>query len=548
MKVLNIEIYSPDLEKLREVKFNEYGLSIIYGDVEKPKDSNETSNSIGKTILLKIVNVVLGAKNSGKDTIKGLSGYIIKAIVKHKSVNYNVDITIGDSKSYYINNEKFTLTKYREKFDINRSLYNKQINLDKRKGLISSIAKNPNKDDISAILKLLYLDDIQVVFQKIKKLQDEIELISKYNSNYKDDINLLEKEKFTFEMRKKQIDEKISSLNKRIQNLKISQDISDISNKRAQLDQIVKSKNELYQINNIKISKYEEVINDSNDSITFNEVKKVYDIAKVEIPEMINKKLAEIEKFYNSLIKDKNEIYIKQISELKKKNKKLLEEIEQDSCELDELSKIIAENDSFKEAIKIYDNKTKEKLSIESKISEINGKLNQLNNTKEIKNNIDKYYAELGDIFEIYNSKINLYREFIYKIVEKVYGDERNPYLTINISDGSYKYKALPIKIELSIDGDSGEGIGAAKLLLFDYLIMNYNKYLDILIEDSACFEGIDRRQVSNILKEGIKLSVENKKQYIVSLNKYLINNYEEIKKYIVISLSENNTLLNRKF
>lgn len=548
MKVLNIEIYSPDLEKLREVKFNEYGLSIIYGDVEKPKDSNETSNSIGKTILLKIVNVVLGAKNSGKDTIKGLSGYIIKAIVKHKSVNYNVDITIGDSKSYYINNEKFTLTKYREKFDINRSLYNKQINLDKRKGLISSIAKNPNKDDISAILKLLYLDDIQVVFQKIKKLQDEIELISKYNSNYKDDINLLEKEKFTFEMRKKQIDEKISSLNKRIQNLKISQDISDISNKRAQLDQIVKSKNELYQINNIKISKYEEVINDSNDSITFNEVKKVYDIAKVEIPEMINKKLAEIEKFYNSLIKDKNEIYIKQISELKKKNKKLLEEIEQDSCELDELSKIIAENDSFKEAIKIYDNKTKEKLSIESKISEINGKLNQLNNTKEIKNNIDKYYAELGDIFEIYNSKINLYREFIYKIVEKVYGDERNPYLTINISDGSYKYKALPIKIELSIDGDSGEGIGAAKLLLFDYLIMNYNKYLDILIEDSACFEGIDRRQVSNILKEGIKLSVENKKQYIVSLNKYLINNYEEIKKYIVMSLSENNTLLNRKF
>lgn len=548
MKVLNIEIYSPDLEKLREVKFNEYGLSIIYGDVEKPKDSNETSNSIGKTILLKIVNVVLGAKNSGKDTIKGLSGYIIKAIVKHKSVNYNVDITIGDSKSYYINNEKFTLTKYREKFDINRSLYNKQINLDKRKGLISSIAKNPNKDDISAILKLLYLDDIQVVFQKIKKLQDEIELISKYNSNYKDDINLLEKEKFTFEMRKKQIDEKINSLNKRIQNLKISQDISDISNKRAQLDQIVKSKNELYQINNIKISKYEEVINDSNDSITFNEVKKVYDIAKVEIPEMINKKLAEIEKFYNSLIKDKNEIYIKQISELKKKNKKLLEEIEQDSCELDELSKIIAENDSFKEAIKIYDNKTKEKLSIESKISEINGKLNQLNNTKEIKNNIDKYYAELGDIFEIYNSKINLYREFIYKIVEKVYGDERNPYLTINISDGSYKYKALPIKIELSIDGDSGEGIGAAKLLLFDYLIMNYNKYLDILIEDSACFEGIDRRQVSNILKEGIKLSVENKKQYIVSLNKYLINNYEEIKKYIVISLSENNTLLNRKF
>lgn len=548
MKILKVEIYSPDLEKLREVEFNEYGLSIIYGDVEKPKNSNETSNSIGKTVLLKIVNVILGAKNSGKDTIRGLADYVIKAIVKHNGINYDVDITIGDSKSYYINNEKFTLTKYREKFDINRALYNKQINLDKRKGLISSIAKNPNKDDISTILKLLYLDDIQVIFKKIKGLQEEIELISKYNSNYKDDMNSLEKEKFTFEMKKKQMDEEIESLNSRIQNLKISQDINEVSSKRANLDQIIKNKIEIYQINNIKIKKYEEVVNDFSSSITFDEVRKIYDNAKVEIPEMINKKLAEVELFYDSLIKDKNEIYISQITELQKKNRKLMEEIESESTELDELSKIIAENDSFREAIKIYDNKTKEKLSIETKISEINGKLSQLNNTKEIKGNIDKYYTELNDAFEIYNSKINSYREFIYNIVEKVYGDERNPYLTINISDGSYKYKALPIKIELSIDGDSGEGICAAKYLLFDYLIMNYNKYLEILIEDSACFEGIDRRQVVNILNAGINLSISNKKQYIVSLNKYLINNYDEFKDYIVISLNENNTLLNRKF
>lgn len=548
MKILKVEIYSPDLEKLREVEFNEYGLSIIYGDVEKPKNSNETSNSIGKTVLLKIVNVILGAKNSGKDTIRGLADYVIKSIVKHNGINYDVDITIGDSKSYYINNEKFTLTKYREKFDINRALYNKQINLDKRKGLISSIAKNPNKDDISTILKLLYLDDIQVIFKKIKGLQEEIELISKYNSNYKDDMNSLEKEKFTFEMKKKQMDEEIESLNSRIQNLKISQDINEVSSKRANLDQIIKNKNEIYQINNIKIKKYEEVVNDFSSSITFDEVRKIYDNAKVEIPEMINKKLAEVELFYDSLIKDKNEIYISQITELQKKNRKLIEEIESESTELDELSKIIAENDSFREAIKIYDNKIKEKLSIETKISEINGKLSQLNNTKEIKGNIDKYYTELNDAFEIYNSRINSYREFIYNIVEKVYGDERNPYLTINMSDGSYKYKALPIKIELSIDGDSGEGICAAKYLLFDYLIMNYNKYLEILIEDSACFEGIDRRQVVNILNAGINLSISNKKQYIVSLNKYLINNYDEFKDYIVISLNENNTLLNRKF
>ncbi len=66
MKMLQVKIYSPDLELLREVKFKEIGLSIIYGNVEKPNNDNETSNSIGKTVLLKILNVILGANNSGK--------------------------------------------------------------------------------------------------------------------------------------------------------------------------------------------------------------------------------------------------------------------------------------------------------------------------------------------------------------------------------------------------------------------------------------------------------------------------------------------------
>ena len=70
------------------------------------------------------------------------------------------------------------------------------------------------------------------------------------------------------------------------------------------------------------------------------------------------------------LIKDKNEIYVNQIAELKNRNSKLYEEIKKESIELDKLSKIIAENNSFKEAIKIYENKSNDKLNIETKISE----------------------------------------------------------------------------------------------------------------------------------------------------------------------------------
>lgn len=549
MKILKVEIFSPNLEKLREVEFREKGLSVIYGDVEKPKSENETSNSIGKTVLLKIVNVILGTKNSGKDTIKGLEGFVIKARVKKDAVEYDVEITIGDSKKYYIDGVKHTLTKYKEKFNINRSFYSKQTMLDKRKGLLSSIAKKPNKDDISVVLKLLYLENVESIFMKIKKMQDEIELINKYNNNFKDDISGLEREKFNNEMKKKQVDEELDVLNERIKTLKLADNISAIAQKRAELDQNIKYKNEKLRVNNIRISKYEQIINDSKaNTISLTDVEKIYNNAKVEIPVLLKKTLSDVEKFYKNLLDDKNDLYNKQVLELKKSNKKMIDELEMEQQELDRLSEIISENDTVREAIKIYDLKTKEKIDVESKISEINAKLTQINNSKNLKSEIDSSLIELEESFENSKLKINNYREYIYDLVKQIYGDDRNPYLNINVTNTNRRYQAMPVNIDLTFDGDTGEGLMSAKFLLFDYLIMNYTKEVEFLIEDSSCFEAIDRRQIKNILQEGIKISERNDKQLIVSLNKYLLEDVKDIEDYIVLPLNENNTLLNIKF
>lgn len=549
MKILKVSIYSPDKKLLREVNFKESGLSVIYGDVEKPKSESETSNSIGKTILLKIINVVYGAKNSGKDTIKGLDKYIVNATVKNNDIKYEVELTIGDSRGYYINGMKYNLAKYKEILKINRSYFSKQTMLEKRKGLLSNIAKKANKDDISVVLKLLYLDDIENIFIKIKKKQDEIELINKYNKSFKEDATELEKEKFSNEMKRKQIDEELRIINERIKTLKVSENISEISQTRASLDEKIKRQNEKLKLNNIKISNYEQVIRDSHEkNISLSDVEKIYSVAKVEIPELLKKELSEIEKFYQELFDDKNSIYAKQILELKDKNEKILKELVEEKRRLDELSEVISENDAVREAIKIYDLKTKEKINIESKISEIDAQLSQVNSSKDLKIQINTLLNELDQLFGEKNAKINLYREFVYNLVTKIYGEDRNPYLNIGPTESKQKYKAMPISIDLSFDGDTGEGLTSAKYLIFDFLIMNYTKYVDFLIEDSSCFESIDRRQIVNLILEGKKISHLTNKQFIISLNKYLLDDNDIIKDDIVISLSENDTLLNIKF
>lgn len=550
MKILQVKIFSPDDKELRIVDFNVNGLSIIYGDVEKPNNENETSNSIGKTVLLRILNVVLGGNNSGKDTIHGLKNYKVKACVKYKDTKYDVELEIGNSKNYSINGQKMNLTKYKEFFCIDRGNFSKQIMLEKRKGLISIVSPNSTKEDYSIVLNLLYLNKIEEIFKKIKKNQDEIELIGKFKNNFKEDISTLEKEQFNLEMKKKQVDDELNELNNRIQNIKISDNIEEIVKDRAELDQKVKDIAERIKLNEISISKYKEMIDDSEkNEISLDEVERIYEKANIQIPDMVKRKLEEVEDFYKGLIEDKQDIYHNQIKSLKNANDNMQKEIYELKIKLDSLSEIISENDLFREAIKIYNKKTNEKMDIDSKISEINGKLMQISNTQNLKSEIDILYTQLFKEYEDAMSIINKYKEFVYNVVNRIYGEEkRNPYLSINISNSTRKYKTMPVKIDLSIDGDEGEGISAVKFLLFDILIFNYNDDIEFLIEDSSCFEGIDRRQIKNILIEMEKISNKKKKQLIVTLNKYLISNVDELEEKIVLKLNENNTLLNINF
>ena len=340
-------------------------------------------------------------------------------------------------------------------------------------------------------------------------------------------------------------------MNNKIKSLKLSHNISEIAQERVELDQIIKTKNEKLKMNCIRIAKYEQIIQDSkNKNLSLLDVKKIYSNAKIEIPELLNKTLSEVEIFYKNLLEDKLQIYNKQILQLKHTNKNIIMELELEQKKLDELSKIISENNSVLEALKIYNLKANEKICIETKISEINGKLTQINNSKELKTEIDNYIVKLDETFACDQGKIEEYKEFVYNLVRKVYGDERDPYLSINTTETKQKYKAMPVTIDLTFDGDSGEGLTSAKYLLFDYLIMNYTNYVDFLIEDSSCFEAIDRRQIKNIIQEGINISKARNKQLIISLNKYLLDedDLNKIKDFIVLPLNENDTLLNLKF
>lgn len=102
------------------------------------------------------------------------------------------------------------------------------------------------------------------------------------------------------------------------------------------------------------------------------------------------------------------------------------------------------------------------------------------------------------------------------------------------------------------MQGDSGEGITEVKKNIIDYLIFKYNDYMEILVQDSSCYNGIDPRQVSNMLLELGSIADDTDKQAIIAINQYQVKQdhpvFELIKSKTVLNLSEEDTLLNFKF
>lgn len=75
---------------------------------------------------------------------------------------------------------------------------------------------------------------------------------------------------------------------------------------------------------------------------------------------------------------------------------------------------------------------------------------------------------------------------------------------------------------------------------------------MEMMIQDSACFNGIDPRQVAGMLLQLYEIAEDSNKQVIVAINKYQIGNYSETIKMVeensVITLSEKDNLLGIDF
>lgn len=556
MKILNLKIVSPANKIIRDVDFNYSGTSFIYGNIQIPEDKTSTINSLGKTLFLKMIDLIFGANNDNEIMKKELTGYSIEALIEHQDVKHVVKRQLkknSEDNYVYLDDEPLELNEYKNKLGIQRRQYDKQIILNDKNSLISP-RENPSKSDNETFLELLSFDNLKKDIELIYDSQINLKNLKENRKNIIDMSNAaddIEAEIFFIDKQVDQLTQNMKEVTERINNIDTSEIKADIVSNYENKNILFKNKQS--NIEKLRIEKYRlsNFIEESNKTDIDNKhIIALYEKSNQEVPEMVKKSLLEVEQFHNKIFNERSSNLRDKVQYIEKKLGNLVDEVEQLSIELDQLGLIISENKVYKESIELYE-------SFSNQLRELTFKQGHLSQLKNIKENIESSISSLKDLFKdaqetvkSYSDLLKVYQDFIYELIKKIYSNNTQTYFNIDVR--KYHQTARPLIISLDMQGDSGEGITEVKKNIIDYLIFKYNNYMEILVQDSSCYNGIDPRQVSNMLLELDSIANETGKQAIIAINQYQIKQdhpiFELIKSKTVLNLSEEDTLLNLKF
>lgn len=532
MKILKFKIKDKLGEIIRDIEFARVGISFIYGDIQDPKNLGATINSLGKTLLIKCIDYIYGANEDSKIIKEDIHGYILEAVIEYENKEYIIKRILGTSEEILINDKPYSLTEYKEFFNIKRSVYGKQIIVNKKVSEISYRA-NPNKDDFVNFLNLLGLNDIIKSIEEIYNSQDTIksykknklELINFYGDF---DLKQIDEEIYFVDKEVKRLTDQLDVISKKIKTIEISEMqnniVEEYANKSAKLK---KTKSE-YENAKLECSRLIEFIANSNKvDISSEHILAIYEKTKQEVPELVKRKIQEVEAFHKKVFDERKEFLNSKKGTIEKHIGKLEVEIANLSTEIDKLGKIISLNQVYQESIELYE-------KYNSDLQELKYKEGKLSQVKNIDDNINTEDSNLTINFDDaskdlakYKELIEEYRDFIYNITKSIYDEDVNSYFDINIKKKHQKTR--PVSLEINLKGDTGEGVNEVKKNLMDYLLFRYNNYMEILIQDSSCYNGIDPRQVSNMITEVSNIAKTTNKQAIIAINKYQLGEYEDV-------------------
>ncbi len=562
LKSLTIENNS---NLIRKILFKK-GVNLIV-DETKPIDRKRSGNNVGKSTVLRLIDFCLGSdgRNIYKDPeFKSKTNSQIEKFLTENNIIITVvlkeDLDIENSKEIIIKRNflvkpakileidgktimgKDFLKKLKEKiFDSKidkptfRQIISKNIRDEKNRlvNTVKTLHPTSTNEEYEALYLFWLGIDLAVSDRKQrllaeKKIEENIQKkLLKTTSISQINQSLIV------------INRMIEDLKKKKKNLAVSENyeenIKQLNNTKADINRL-STRLSSFELRKELIEESIQKLNKELSDVDTNKIKKIYDEAKVLIPN-IQKTYEETLAFHNAMIMEKKKYIIKELPELKNEISK----------ERNNLSKLL-------EKEKILSNSLHKSETMED-IEEIIVHLNQAHENKgaleeqknQWENNVAKLYsidkelkeidAGINSLDETIQARVSEFNKFFADVSNKLYGKK-----FVLSADKNKKGYELNIT---SLMSNPGVGMKKGEMAAFDLSYIKFAdtvgiKCLHFILQDQI--ENIHDNQITSILTEIVK-SINC--QYVLSVLRDKLPSDIDVSKYEILSLSQSNKLFN---
>ena len=549
MKLIRLTCDQPTFHP---VHFNDTGLTLIIGDSSKEKEGS--SNGVGKTLILGLVQHCLGA-NADKKLTSAVPDWWFSLLFSHNGVEYLISRT-GNGKKLLLNDKTISLKAFKDLLDkigiFNlennipylsfRSLF-KRFSRYTRDDCISP-TRTKKEQDFEALLRTAFLlgIDHNLILSKRNNKQ-ELDKVSQSLKNWQDDDIL--KDMFRAgsqpKVRYEWLEREIPRLQDELNTFQVHEQYRAIENETnsltIKLREVEKNKN----IAEFKVSNIEKTLL-SHPDISREDLLELYNgLQEIFKPETLAH-FESVENFHKSLSFNRKK-------RLENDKIKLLLEIESLKIDINDISAL---RDSYLESLqgkKAFD----EYAVIARQLAEFKEEKERLHDYLNFSINLQKKAQNLRErkveqdrlaVNYASTNPLSEYDKFFAALAEIMY--PRVPagiVLDVNTGDNKIRYD-----LSIQIEGDDSDGINDARILCFDWLVFTCgeNHAMDMLWHDNRLFADIDpgvRARWFSFVNQSLKRSG---KQYIASLNTENFNAMEttlseiemlELKSKIVLTL-----------
>lgn len=531
MKIIELSANKPSF---KTIHFNRNGLTLIRGSTNK--DADGSGNGVGKTLALGLVHHCLGAQVQSLLKEK-IPDWVFTLRFEINGQEHCVERS-GDGKFLLLDNNKISLKAYCEW--LNKSgafaLSEKKDFLTFR-SLIKRFSRYLKEDcndpikiykeqDVEAYLRTFFLLGLDYEFINSKKIyKKRLDNLKTTIKNWEHDPVLHELFRAGHEpkLRLEWLQREIPSLENDLQHFDVAENYHDllvtVQDKTNQLRSLEKEINTLqFQLDGI-----EKLLQQKPD-ISRNDLLQLYNgLQSIFKPDVLAH-FETVELFHQTFFSNR-------IQRLETDKTQLMREIAKKEQERgligksrDDLLKYLQGKRALDEYTALSNQLATfkaEHTKLEDYLSFIDKRNEELQQVKEIMLHEDSQASEY-----VKTNPHATYNAFFQSIAAKLY-----PKLTSGIIlENNTGDNQLRYQFKVQIEGDKSDGIGDARILCFDWLLLmrGQNHTIDFLWHDNRLFADMGENPRAAWFKE--MLGSTSNKQYIASIN---TENYESMKNYL---------------